>query len=163
MRIAIDAYVSKCVKCAEIKGAVPRPARVYEYLPADRPWDVVSIELLQTPASQQGFVYLLVCVDLLSRYVALAPLKHKSVKFVAHALVTHIFCPYSAPRVLLSDNGTEFRNQLLEGISNQFLVNHCFIVIYHPASNGFVERANRIMLRGGGKWGTFKPLRSSSG
>ncbi len=31
--IDIDAYVSKCVKCALIKGVVPRPAPILEYPP----------------------------------------------------------------------------------------------------------------------------------
>ncbi len=79
---------------------------------------MVSIDLLQLSASYQGSKYLLVCVDHLSRYVVLAPLKEKTAKSVAHALITHLFCPYSAPRVLLSDNGAEFRNTLLEEIAN---------------------------------------------
>ncbi len=79
MRIDIDMYVSKCVECAQIKGALPRPAHVLEYPPLDRPWDVVSIDLLQLLASHQGSKYLLVFVDYLSRYVILALLKDISV------------------------------------------------------------------------------------
>ncbi len=48
--------------------------------------------------------------------------------------------------MLLSDNGTEFRNQLLEEICKQFGIKQCFTVSYHPDSNGRVERANRKML-----------------
>ncbi len=109
-------------------------------------WDVISTDLVQLPASHQSSRYLLVCVDHLSRYVVLAPVKDKSAKSVAHALITHLICPFSAPRVLLSDNGTEFRNQLLEEICKQFGIKQCFTVSYHPASNGLVERANRILL-----------------
>ncbi len=116
MRIDIDAYASKCVKCAQIKGTLPRLAPILEYSPPERLKDVVSIDLLQLPASNQGFKYLLMCVDHLTPYVVLAPLKDKSAKSVAHALDTHLFCTYTAPRVLLSDNGTEFRNQLPEEI-----------------------------------------------
>ncbi len=125
---------------------MPRPAPILEYLPPNRPWDVVNIDLLQLPASYQGFKYLLVCVDHLSRYVVLAPLKDKTARSVAHALITHLFCPYSAPRELLSDNRAEFRNALLEEISEKFGVKQCFTVTYHPASNGLVERANRKIL-----------------
>ncbi len=57
-----------------------------------------------------------------------------------------LICPYSAPRVLLSDNGAEFRNTFLEEISQQFGVKQCFTLIYHPASNGPVERANRKIM-----------------
>ncbi len=62
MRVDVDACVTKCVKCAQHKGTVPRPAPILEYLPPDRPWYEVSIDLLQLPASHQGSRYLLVCV-----------------------------------------------------------------------------------------------------
>ncbi len=88
----------------------------------------------------------MVCVDHLSRYVVLAPVKDKSAKSVAHALITHLICPFSTLRVLLSDNGTEFWNQLLEEICKQFGIKQCFTVSYHPANNGLVERANRKIL-----------------
>ncbi len=73
-------------------------------------------------------------------------MKDKSVKSVAHALITHLICPFSTPRVLLGDNGTEFRKQLLEELCKQFGIKQCFAVSYHPASNGLVERTNRKIL-----------------
>ncbi len=146
MRTDVEAHVSKCIECAQHKGTVPHPAPILEYSPPNRPLDVVSIYLLQLQVSYQGSKYKLVCVDHLSRYVVLAPLKDKTAKSVAHAIVTHLFCPYSAPRVLLSDNGVEFRNVLLEEISQQFGVKQCFTVTYHPASNGLVKRAKRKIL-----------------
>ncbi len=108
MRIDIDVHVARCVNCAQHKGTVPQPSPILEYLPPEQPWDVVAIDLLQLPASHQGSKYLLVCVDHLSRYVVLAALKDKTAGAVAHALITNLFCPYSTPRVLLSDNGTSF-------------------------------------------------------
>ncbi len=59
MRVDVDSHVSKRVKCAQNKGTVPRPAPILEYPPHDRSWDVVSIDLLQLPASNQGSKYLL--------------------------------------------------------------------------------------------------------
>ncbi len=100
------------------KGTVPRPAPILEYPPPDRPWDVVLIDLLQLPTSHQGSRYLLVCVDHL--YVVLATVKDKSAQSIAHSLIPHLICTYSTPRVLLSDNGTEFRNQLLAEICKLF-------------------------------------------
>ncbi len=78
MRVDTDAYVDRCVKCVQHKDTVPRSAPILEYPPPDRPWDVVSIDLLQLPASHQGSRYLLVCIDHLSRYTVLAPVKDKA-------------------------------------------------------------------------------------
>ncbi len=51
MRVDTDTYVERCVKCVQHKGTVSRPAPILEYPPPDRPWDVVSIDLLQLPVS----------------------------------------------------------------------------------------------------------------
>ncbi len=48
--------------------------------------------------------------------------------------------------MLLSDNGAEFCNTLLEEICRQFNIKQTFTVTYHPSSNGVVERANRKIL-----------------
>ncbi len=58
MRVDTDAYVDRRVKCAQHKGTVSRPAPILEYPPLDRPWDIVSIDLLQLPTSHQGSRYL---------------------------------------------------------------------------------------------------------
>ncbi len=71
-------------------------------------------------SSECGSKYLLVMIDHFSRYVILAPLKEKSAHAVAHAIVTNLICEYSVPRVLLSDNGAEFRNKVLAEICGQF-------------------------------------------
>ncbi len=79
-------------------------------------------------------------------YVVLAPLKDKTATGVAPALVTHLFCPFSTPRVILSDNGAEFRNAVVAEICSHFGITQTFAAAYHPASNGLVERANRKIL-----------------
>ncbi len=76
----------------------------------------------------------------------MAPIKEKTAKNVVHALVSKLICEFSSPRVLLSDNGAEFRNRFLQEICNQFGINHTFTVAYHPISNGLVERTNRKIL-----------------
>ncbi len=138
--------MAKCVKCAQFKGISSGPAPILEYPPLNRPWDVVSIDPLQLPTSAQGSKYFMVMVDMFSRYVLLAPIKEKTPKNVALAIVSKLICEFSAPRVLLSDNGAEFQNRLLQEICNQFGIIHTFTVAHHPASNGLVERTNRKIL-----------------
>ncbi len=110
------------------------------------PFDVVGIDLLQLPRSIQGSTYVLVCVYHFSRFTVLAPLPNKSTTTVAHAFVSHLICPYTTPRFLVSDNGTEFENQILQNICTQFNKQETFITTHHPASNGLVERTNRKIL-----------------
>ncbi len=102
---------------------------------------MVGIDLLQ-----QGSVYILVCVDHLSSFVVLAPLRNKSAVTVAHAIVSHLICPCASPRVLLSDNGMEFKNHVFDDNCSLYNIKQTFITVHHPASNGLVERTNGKVL-----------------
>jgi len=146
MRIDIERHVAQCLSCAQHKGTTSKPAPILEYPTPDGPWDTIAIDLLQLPRSHQGSTHVLVCVDHFSRFVVLATLPNKSAEAVAHALVTHVFCPFTTPRVILSDNGAEFKNQVLEAICHQYDILQTFTVAYHPVSNGLVERTNRKIL-----------------
>ncbi len=145
MSVDIEDYVAKCVTCACHKGSPSGRAPILEYPSPIFLWEVVSIDLLQLPPSIQGSRYVLVMVDAFSRFV-ITPRKDKIAQSVKHALVTRFFCEYTTARVLLSDNGSESRNHMLEEICRQFGINHSFIVARHPDSNGLVERINRKIL-----------------
>ncbi len=119
---------------------------ILEYPLLVGPFDVVGIDLLQLPRSTQCSVYILVCVDHVSHFVVLPPLRNNSAATVAHAIVSHLICPYTTLRVLLSDNGTEFKNQILADICSKYNMKQTFVTARHPASNGLVERTNRKVL-----------------
>ena len=123
-----------CSAPSLIKESVSKPVLILEYPPTEQPWGVVVIDLLQLSVkSRQDSKYVLLMVDHFSKYVIPAPIQDKSAKAVAHAVVTHLICPYSIPRVLLSDNEAEFRNSVLEVICKQFNMKQTFTVTYLPA------------------------------
>ncbi len=145
MRIDVEKHISQCLFCAQAKGSTST-APILEYpLPAG-PFDVFGVDLLLLPRSTQGSVYILVCVDHFSRFVVLALLRNKSAVTVAHAIVSHLICPYTTPRVLLSDNRMEFKNQILADVCSQYNNKKTFITAHNPASNCLVERTNRKVL-----------------
>ncbi len=76
----------------------------------------------------------------------MAPLSDRSAKRGTQILVSHVCCPFTTPRVIVIDNGAEFRNAVVAEKCAQFQITHTFTAAYHPASNGLVERANRKLL-----------------
>ena len=145
LRADVESHVAKCLSCAQTKGNT-HTAPMLEYPVPDAPFDTVAIDLLQLPRSHQGSSYVLTCVDHFSRFTILVPLPNKSATTVAHAIVSHLICPFTTPRVILSDNGAEFSNEILANICKQYNITQTFVTAYHPASNGLVERTNKKIL-----------------
>ncbi len=116
--------------CAETKGTTQTAPILQHPLPAV-PFNVVDVDLLQLTRSIQVSIYILVYIDHFSRFTVLAPLYNKSATTVVHAIVSHFIFPYTTPRVLLSDNGTEFKNQVLRDITLSFTLKRHLL---HPTT-----------------------------
>ncbi len=147
LRRDITQHITKCISCARHKSHPASPVPMLVYPIPERPWDTVGTDLLKLPRATSGYQYSFVCFDHFSRYVILASLHDKSAPSVAHALVTCVSNPYTAPKVILPDNGTESKNELIAQLCAHFNIRQSFIVAHHPASNGLVERTNRKILK----------------
>ena len=140
-------FIDKCLTCKErsalssrdVLGEAPTPLH---------PWHSVGMDLLQLPVSKRGHKYLLVLVDLLTRYAVALPLKDKSASRVAEAIRKGVFDNklLGPPAVIVSDNGLEFSNQTLESLLKKNGVRHSFTTPYNPKANGSTERLNRTIL-----------------
>jgi hypothetical protein len=96
--------------------------------------------------ASDGKQYILVLTDTFSKWVELVALKDKSAFTVASAIFHTWICRYTAPKLLLSDNGKEFCNSLLKSINDFFNIHHIKTSIYHPQTNAASERYNRTLL-----------------
>src|ERR1044072_9430986 len=59
-----------------------------------------------------------------------------------------IICRYGSPKVIQSDQGTHFVNQVIEQLTEWFRIRHSLSSAYHLQSNGLVERFNRALCEG---------------
>ena len=146
MQRTIKLFVNRCRTCQINKGkAHPRqPLRKYP-LP-DKPFDVVSTDLIgPLPLTSDGNRFILTVTDFLTRYVVVKALPNKSANEVAKGL-WQVFCEHGAPSTLYSDSGSEFRNSVLKEMTKNFGVRHVTVAVYHPASNGLCERKNSSIL-----------------
>jgi hypothetical protein len=86
-----------------------------------------------------GYNYILVLVDICTRFVFLRLLKQKDMHSVASELL-NIFLDVGFPKILQSDNGTEFVNQIISTICQTASIDSRLISAYHPRANGIAER-----------------------
>ena len=107
---------------------------------AKLPFDHVSIDLLgPMPTTPDGFNYILVLVDVCSRFTILRPLVDKSAESISKMLF-QIFTDFGFPKILQSDNGKEFVNKIIEKLLQVSGVTKRLTSPYHPRANGLSER-----------------------
>jgi transposase InsO family protein len=164
MRQDLADVVKMCPACRKytIVKSGYHPARSVEaFLPGDH----IQIDLASFPTSTEGHHFCLVCVDVFTGFLILRPLKQKTAESVARTL-WEIFTIIGVPRVLQSDNGTEFKNEILAALTRLEGIEHRFISPYNPRADGKVERSvktvketvNKLMLGATCYWHLHLPF-----
>ena len=109
-------------------------------LKASLPFDHVVMDLIgQLPTTEGGHNFILILVDVLTRFIILRPLQAKSAKEVAWTL-TRIFADFGVPRILQSDRDTAFLNETMTKLRTMQGFEQQGIMKYFPRTNGLVER-----------------------
>ncbi|OAD81563.1 hypothetical protein PHYBLDRAFT_93581, partial [Phycomyces blakesleeanus NRRL 1555(-)] len=54
--------------------------------------------------------------------------------------LVQIFCNYGLPKVLQSDNGTEFVNELVKLFMQNRGIDHRLVIPYHTCANGIAKK-----------------------
>ena len=134
---------------------------IHVYIPGDQ-W---AIDLAGPfRPSFLGNSYILVMVDVCTRFCIIRPLPNKQSDTIVREVITQ-FCTFGFPRYLQSDNGKEFVNSLIEKLSQATGFDQRLTTPYHPRANGVAEcyvqttvRTLKKSIRGASKdWDIFLP------
>lgn len=78
----------------------------------------VAVDLVGLlPTMERGNKYILTCIDYLSRYTNVAALQSKEASEVGRAIWDNVICQWGPPEVIISDQGSEFRNKILKRLA----------------------------------------------
>lgn len=118
--------------CRPKRGAFPTP---------EHPFHTIHMDFIQLN-KVQGVEYCLVIIDAFSKWIELFPAAKPDALTVAKAVCKTIIPTFGVPRIIRSDNGTHFINEVMDRIGQQLKIDlkrHCS---YHPQAAGLVERNN---------------------
>ncbi|CAN6677813.1 unnamed protein product [Malus baccata var. baccata] len=93
--------------------------------------------------SSHGFVYIVLAVDYVSKWVEARATRTNDSKVVADFVKTNIFARFGMPRVLITDGGSHFCNRTIEALLKKYGVTHKVATPYHPQTSGQAEVSNR--------------------
>ena len=136
----IDTVKTICDICVKYKKPKLRPAVGFS-LSKDFN-DAVVVDLKEIDKT-----YILHLIDHAKRYSAAAVAKSKKKEDIAEAVIKYWIAIFGAPRVILSDNGIEFNNELLREVCEQFNITMKSTAAETPRSNGITEQKNAVLVK----------------
>jgi len=113
------------------------------------PFHTWGIDILGPfPMEIRQMKYLIVAIEYFTRWIKAEPVAQITAHKVQHFFWKNIVCRFGVPRRLISDNDTQFASQQLGKLCSELGIKQVFASVEHPQTNGQVESANRILLRG---------------
>jgi hypothetical protein len=90
-----------------------------------------------------GFLYILVVVDYVSKWIEAIPSRNNNHKTVIKFLKENILSRFGIPRAMISDGRTHLCNKSFESLMKKYEITHKVATLYHPQTSGQVELSNR--------------------
>ena len=99
----------------------------------DRPFDKIAIDLVaDCETSTLGNKHILTIINNLTGWPEAFPIPEKSVDTIVATLINQYLPVHMCPRYILSDNGMEFKNGLMDQVLQQLGIDRIFSAPYHP-------------------------------
>ncbi|KMQ86425.1 reverse ribonuclease integrase [Lasius niger] len=140
----VASYVKQCYVYERTKIEQARSAGLMSHRVIESPWTVVAADIMGPfSKSKSGFAYVLVIQDLFTKWVECFALRAANGKKICEAL-KEVVSRWDTPKLLLTNNGTEFVNQTLQSFAAEHGITHTTVPPYYPQANS-VEHVNRIL------------------
>ena len=132
-------YVATCALCCREKAKIKHYPLQMTDIP-DRPFDKIAINLVtECKTSTAGNKHILTIIDHLTGWPEAFPIPDKYANTIVSTLINHYLPIHMWPQYILSDNGTEFKNTLMDQILKQLGIDRIYSALYHPQSNSKLE------------------------
>ena len=136
--------VKRCEVCQRSKRKFDKPAPSLHPIPVTDTWNKVGIDLITMPESSSGNRYCITLTDYFSKWAEAALMPTKEAVHVANFLYK-MFLRHGCPQEIISDQGREFCNQLVDLLEELTGFKHRVTSAYHPQANGLDERMNQTL------------------
>ncbi|CAN6583779.1 unnamed protein product [Malus baccata var. baccata] len=136
-------FCMSCDRCQRTGNIGPKQQMPQTPIFSVEIFDVWGIDFMGPFPSSHGFLYILLAVDYVSKWVEAKATRTNDSRVVADFVKTIIFARFGMPRVLISDGGSHFCNRTIEALLKKYNVTHKVATPYHPQTSGQAEVSNR--------------------
>ena len=145
LRAKVSEVCSSCLVC-QSKGGKPHK-QDFHLQPARQgyPFQSINCDIVgPLPKSRQQHEYLLTVQCMFTRWMEAFPLRRPTALEVAMKLSREVFPRFGFPSIIKVDNGTHFKNHVIDEMTKSLGIKVIFSPPYHPQSNP-VERQHRTL------------------
>lgn len=144
MNREIEDFIRRCVKCQRYKCSRRTLAPLMLSDTQYKPFDKIHLDMVGPVTETASNNKLILTIqDAFSRFMVAAPMKDGEASTVARTFVTEWISKFGIPKVLVSDNGTNFMSALFTDVCKILGIKKLNTTPYRPESNGMLERAHR--------------------
>ena len=136
-------FVQNCLPCAERKQGNQIGSNIKLAFTASEPFEMICVDITGPLPAANGYSYILGIIDVYSRYVSLIPMKDITAKTVADFILKRWIALFGVPKILHSDNGTQFKSDIINELCKRFQIKQSYSSPYYHEGNGLVERLFR--------------------
>ena len=140
-------FVNNCATCQKAKGnktliktqplAIPQKQNERVHMDLFGP--------LKTSSS--GKKYVCVITDAFTKYTEIVPIDNKNSETVAKAFYEGWIANHGMCDQLVTDNGTEFTNEVLKDLCKLMNIEKIYTSAYNPRANSSAESFNRVIIK----------------
>ena len=146
MQKFIAGYCRNCPVCREYNYQSPPHVFLHQEVPT-QPIEYISMDLIGPfPLTAKGNKYALTVIDMFTSYAWCVPIPTKHAEVVLEAYLSHVYPQAAGSRKILSDNGTEFTEEIHQYVCKELGVEaRVYSPAYHPQTNGKIEGFHRFL------------------
>ena len=143
----VERWCTTCSLCQRYKKTKPRNHGLLHPKRLVGPMHTLNIDIVSKFPLTRGYSMVLTVINTFTRWLWLIPLRSKGAVEVADALYEYVIQDVAVVRNILSDNGTEFNNKVMERLCARMGMTHKNSSVEHPQTNSQAERIHRHMTK----------------
>lgn len=139
-------FVKNCEKCTLNKPKTRNiePLQITET--PQKPFDIVVIDTIgpfKKTINQNQYAVTIICD--LTKYLVTVAIPNKEAKTIARAILENFILIYGPMKRILTDRGTEYKNQIIHELCQLLNINQVTSTAYHHETLGSIERNHRVL------------------
>ena len=131
MRSEVFKHCKACKECM-LQNQVTTSAEFKHFKMPEVPMQLICMDLVGPilPVTSRGNCFILTFIDMLTGLTIAVPIKDKAASTVCDAYRAQVYCIFGGSARILTDNGTEFKNEQMDELCKQLDVKRVYSPVY---------------------------------